>query len=105
VPRKTEIKGGGACLALEPGHGMRQGATAGPAWARLVRGACAHCLAGESKHRLGGVVGPVEGEKGEGGRGCQVGAAVERGNQLTGRSGREKQTYRIRNRNSKLIQT
>jgi hypothetical protein len=55
--------------------------------------------------QVGGGGGPVEEEKGEGGRGCQVGAAVERGNQLTGRSGREKQTYRIRNRNSKLIQT
>jgi hypothetical protein len=49
--------------------------------------------------------GPVEGEKGEGGRGCRVGPAAERGNQLTGGPSREKQTYKIRNQNSKLIQT
>jgi hypothetical protein len=37
-----------------------------------------------------GWVGPVEGEKREGGRGYQVGPAAERGNQLTGGPGREK---------------
>jgi hypothetical protein len=87
VLRKGGIKGGGACLALERWHGMRQGAAAEPAgaWAQWAWAACAHCLAEESEQGLGG---PVEGEKGEGGRGCRVGPAAERGNQLTGGPGR-----------------